>query len=380
VRRFFLIVTGVTALAHVPFALALHEALFRLGGTAWWKPWLAVLVAGGLAAALRGRIALQRWDKPIPRWRMLLVEEPYYAHWFATVLTLPLMAIGMAVELVRAASTGDHVRVGTVALAAYLTALAVGLWAVVVRRRWVRVRVVDVPVEGLAPALDGYRIAQMSDLHIGSLCPRARADRWVDRVNRLDVDLVALTGDYVTSGVRFHQDIAGALSRLRGRDGVVAVMGNHDYFGDGEPLIGLLRAGGVRVLRNERMRVDRDGGALTIAGVDDIWTRRTNIAKTLDGWAGGEPLVVLAHDPKLFLELAGRGADLVLSGHTHWGQVAVPFLSTRVNLSRFAERFHAGLYREGASTLWINPGLGTTGPPIRLGTAPEVTILRLRTA
>ena len=379
-RRLFLIVTGVTVLGHLAFALAVHEALGRLGFTAWW----AWLVAGALAVALvtslRGRIRLQRWDQPISRIRMLFVEEPYFAHWFATLLALPLLALVGVAELTRASIAGEPARLGTAALVAYLASLVVGLWAVVVRRRWVRVREVEIELAGLSPNLDGYRIAQMSDLHIGSLCPRGRAERWVDRVNGLGVDLVALTGDYVTSGVRFHEDIAGVLGRLRARDGVVAVMGNHDYFGDGEPLIGLLRAGGVRVLRNERLRVERDGAAMTVAGVDDIWTRRTNIEKTLDGWSGGEPLVVLAHDPKLFPDLARRGADLVLSGHTHWGQVGVPFLATRVNLSRFATRFHSALYREGKATLWINPGLGTTGPPIRLGAAPEVTVLRLRAA
>src|SRR5262245_11369835 len=161
---------------------------------------------------------------------MLFVEEPYFAHWFATLLALPLLVLAGIAEVLRASIVGEPARLGTAALAAYLASLAVGLWAVVVRRRWVRVREVEVALAGLSPSLDGYRIAQMSDLHIGSLCPRGRADRWVDRVNGLEVDLVALTGDYVTSGVRFHEDIAGVLGRLRARDGVVAVMGNHDYF------------------------------------------------------------------------------------------------------------------------------------------------------
>ena len=138
-----------------------------------------------------------------------------------------------------------------------LVSIAVAAFAVVVRRRWLRVRELDVAVPGLPPAFDGYRIAQLSDLHIGSYCPRGRAERWVRRANALAADAVALTGDYVTSGVAFHRTIASVLSGLHARDGVFAVMGNHDYFGDGEPLASLLREGGVRVLRNERATVER---------------------------------------------------------------------------------------------------------------------------
>ena len=196
----------------------------------------------------------------------------------------------------------------------------------------------------------------------------------------LDVDLVALTGDYVTHGDAFHEDIAAVLAALRGRDGALAVMGNHDYFGDGEALVGLLRARGVTVLRNESRVLTRGADALVIAGIDDTWTRRADVALALEGRGGVGPLLALAHDPRLFPALAARGAALVLSGHTHWGQLALPFLATRVNLSRLSYRYHAGLYREGGSVLYVSPGLGTTGPPMRLGAPPEITVIRLRAA
>jgi hypothetical protein len=208
------------------------------------------------------------------------------------------------------------------------------------------------------------------------MCPRARVEGWVRRVNALDVDLVALTGDYVTSGVHFHHDIAVALGGLSGRDGVLAVMGNHDYFGDGEPLMTELRARGIRLLRNEHVTIERADASLTVAGVDDVYTARIDIDAALDGAA--EPLVVLAHDPRSFPELASRGAALVLSGHTHWGQIALPWLAERFNYARTMTRYHAGLMREGRATLYVNPGLGTTGPPVRLGTWPEITVLVLR--
>ncbi len=371
-RRFWIAIYAVTLPCHALFAAGLAFVLSRLGGP---RPgWIALGTAAILVYALRGRIARAIADRPMPRWRVLLVEEPYYAHWCATLASGPLFAVAA----ILAAILGWPM--GAAALAAYAAALAIAAYGVFFRRRHVRVRTIDVPVAGLGPAFDGYRIAQLSDLHIGGLWPRARAARWVERANAHDGDRVALSGDNVTPGTAFHQDIADVLSSLRGRDGAVAVMGNHDYFGDGEPLVALLRARGVSVLRNERRPLTRGGDTLTLAGIDDTWSRRADVARALDGRPDALPLIVLAHDPRLFPELARRGAALVLSGHTHWGQIAVPFLSTRYNFSRLSYRHHAGLYREGAATLYVSPGLGTTGPPLRLGAAPEITVLRLRSA
>lgn len=378
-RRFWTVLYTVTALAQLPFALGAHRALVAVGAP--FAPWIALAAAAILVALLRGRVRRGALDRPIARWKRLLVEEPYYVHWCASVgasllfaATLPLLGVAWI------ATGAPPITPGTLAAGCYAGSLLLAAYAVLVRRRWLRVRTIDVPIPGLGAALDGYRIAQLSDLHIGSLCPRARADRWADRANALDVDLCALTGDYVTSGVAFHEDIAAVLGRLRARDGVIAVMGNHDYFGDGEPLIKLLRARGVAVLRNEHTVLARDADRVTIAGVDDVWTRRADVDRALAGRDPAIPAIVLAHDPALFPALAARGAALVLSGHTHWGQIALPFLATRYNVSRLAHRYHAGTFREGGSTLYVHPGMGTTGPPVRFGSPPEITVLRLRRA
>lgn len=374
-RRFFVFLFVLTAVAHVPFALAFEHLARRAGIPLPWL-WAALAALAG-AGLLHGRVQLARWDRPISSLRRLAIEEPYYAHWGATLLATPLLALGWAGSLVAAAFGASRAEVGAIATVAYAAGLVVGVWSVFVRRRWVRVRTIDVTVAKLPRAFDGFRIVQLSDLHVGSLCPRARALRWVRIANGLGADLVALTGDYVTSGVAFHRDIADALTALRAPAGVVAVLGNHDYFGDGEPLIGLMRAGSITVLRNERTVIEREGARLVVAGVDDTWTKRADVGRTMEG-TDGEPVVVLAHDPKLFPALAERGAALVLSGHTHWGQVAVPFLAKRFNLSATAMRFTADVYRLGDSVLYVSPGLGTTGPPMRLGAAPEITVLRLR--
>ncbi len=381
--RFWIIVYGVTAAAHLPFTLALAALLSSRGGDQR-AGLLALPISAALVWLLGGRIAQVKQDRRLSPSRLLLLEEPYFVHWCAVLVSAPLFLLGalgllvarlLAVSFAHAPSLAE---LASVSHFSYLAGLALSFYGVVVRRRWVRIRTIDVVIPGLGPAFDGYRIAQLSDLHIGGLWPRARAERWTRAVNGLDVDLIALTGDYVTSGTAFHEDIAAVLTAMRARDGVIAVMGNHDYFGDGEPLLSLLAEGGVEVLHNQHRRLTRGTDGLVIAGVDDTYTRRADVGRALQGTKRGEPLIALAHDPQLFPALAEGGAALVLSGHTHGGQLALPFAATRVNLARLSYRFHAGLYRLGASQLYVHPGLGTTGPPVRIGAAPEITVLRLR--
>jgi predicted MPP superfamily phosphohydrolase len=262
----------------------------------------------------------------------------------------------------------------------YLSGLVVSAYGVLVRRRWFRVVERDMSVPGLDARLDGLRVAHLSDLHIGSFTPRSWAVRWARAANARGVDVAVVTGDLVTSGTAYHEDIADAVGSLRAPMGVFASMGNHDYFGDGEPLISLMRARGVRVLRNEGCVLERDGARLWLAAIDDTWTHRDDLAAAMRGRPAGTPTVLLAHDPARFDQAADAGAEVVLSGHTHGGQVGVPFLARWLSFSSFTHEYNLGFYRRGRSTLYVHPGLGTTGPPIRIGVAPEVTILVLRAA
>jgi predicted MPP superfamily phosphohydrolase len=253
-------------------------------------------------------------------------------------------------------------------------------YGVLVRRRWFVTRRVDIPIAGLDKRLDGYKIVQLSDLHIGALTPPSWGARWVRRANEENADAVVVTGDMVTSGIAYHDDIGKLVGGLRGKDGVFVSMGNHDYFGEGEPLVTRIVENGARVLRNEGLEVERDGARLYLAAVDDTWTRRANLERALEGRPEGMPTVLLAHDPDRFPQYVKKNVDLVLAGHTHGGQIAVPFLARHVNASKLAHHYHLGVYKEGKATLYVHPGLGTTGPPIRLGVAPAIVVLTLRAA
>ena len=167
---------------------------------------------------------------------------------------------------------------------------------------------------------------------------------------------------------------------LSARDGVVACMGNHDYFGVEDHVAKALADGGARVLRNEGTPLRRGDDTLWLAALDDRWTRRDDAAKALADAPAHTPVVMLAHDPASFPDLAKRGVALVLSGHTHAGQFALPLAGDRANLARVMYPYSAGVFREGASTLYVHRGLGTSGPPTRFATRPEVAVLVLRRA
>jgi predicted MPP superfamily phosphohydrolase len=243
-----------------------------------------------------------------------------------------------------------------------------------------RLREHEIEIAGLPAAFDGYRVAQISDLHCGPFADGARVDRWVAEVNRLEADLVAVTGDLIASGPAFVPVVATSLGKLRGRDGVFACMGNHDYFTDGEEMALALERAGLTVLRNRGVSIRRDDAVLYVAGVDDTWTKRNDLDRALADRPAAARTLLLAHDPVLFPDAAERGVDLTLSGHTHGGQIGVPFFARRFNLARVITRFTTGLYRMGAAALYVNRGLGTTGMPIRLAVPAEIAVLTLRRA
>jgi predicted MPP superfamily phosphohydrolase len=369
------LVHRITWLTHAPVALAWGE-LLRRAHVPW--PWLVGALAAGLAtlpAEQRVRTLMSDW--PRPTWHTAL-DELYFVHWCGAFGSAPFLVLTVIIGLVASALRGALAFPGGAVAVVYLVVLAIAAYGILVRRRWTRTLRLDIAIEGLPRAFDGYRIAHLSDLHIGSLTPRSAGERWVSRSNAEAPDAVVVTGDLVTSGTMFHNDIAGLLANLRAPDGVFVAMGNHDYFGEGDPLIVLMRDRGLRVLRNDAANIERGEARLRIAAVDDTWTGRADLDRALAGGEGGAPTVLLAHDPTLFPRAAALGAELVLSGHTHGGQVALPFFARWVNLARISYKHTYGLYREGASTLFVHGGLGVTGPPIRLGVPPEVAIITLR--
>ena len=369
--RFLRILLLVTAVIHVPVALGLAELSRRLGFAFPWALGTVYSVLGMLLFVGRARAGMpdRRRHGAIVR----LIDIPYFIHWCAALWAfIPSVVATLLTPLL------DARLPLRVAMWSYLSGLVVCGYGILVRRKWFRVVERQVRVPGLDARFDGLRIAHLSDLHIGTLTPKSWGLSWAQAANRSMPDLAVVTGDMVTSGTDYHEDIAEVIGALRAPSGIFVSMGNHDYFGEGEPLVSLLRARGVTVLRNEGTAIERDGASLWLAAIDDTWTRRDDLARAMRDRPAGAATVLLAHDPARFDEAADAGAEVVLSGHTHGGQVAMPFAYRAIGLANLAHRYRVGFYRRGRSTLYVHPGLGTTGPPMRLGVAPEVTILVLR--
>ncbi len=377
--RFLRILLGVTALMHVPFAIATGEFARRTGLGSPWVMGLVLAAAGVFFFAGRARSGM--YDKRKSSVYVALVDIPYFIHWCACIFALIVGAPGSVIVVTVDAVRGIPVHVpASMLMWTYALGVMISAYGVLIRRRWFVVNEVEIVVKGLDPAFDGYRIAQLSDLHIGTLTPQAWGERWARAANRRTPDLAVVTGDLVTSGTEFYPDVTNVISALKARDGVYVSMGNHDYFGDGEPLVALLRSRGNHVLRNEGVVLERQGKKLYLAAVDDTWTKRDDLRKALAQRPPDAKTVLLAHDPALFRAAAKAGVELTLSGHTHGGQIAVPFLYRSLSLSHLTHHFHVGLYTKNDATLYVHPGLGTTGPPIRIGVAPAVVILTLRAA
>jgi predicted MPP superfamily phosphohydrolase len=207
----------------------------------------------------------------------------------------------------------------------------------------------------------------------------AQMDEHVRIANELEPDIVALTGDFVATGREQVPAFINAISNLRAKRGVFGCLGNHDYSSI-EKLTRGFDQNGFKLLRNRNELIDVDGAKLNIIGVDYIGRRSglTSLGAAIKGIPLDGTTVLLAHSPNNFEEAASAGIDLTLSGHTHGGQIALSFAGLIIAPARLATMYLAGLFRIGDSHMYVNRGLGTTGPPIRINAPPEITHITLR--
>jgi predicted MPP superfamily phosphohydrolase len=250
---------------------------------------------------------------------------------------------------------------------------------------------VEVPISRLAESWDGFTIAQLSDLHYDPYFSATPLRKAIDMVNRLQPDLIVLTGDFVTAPVgKFSQrsamwatkavePCAQLLTQLRAPSGVLAVLGNHDLQTGEIHVTAVLRAHSIPVLRNACVSFERDGKRLWLAGVDDVLEGKPNLELALRGIPPAEPVVLLAHEPDWADYVSRHPVDLQLSGHSHGGQIRIPFIGPPY-LPPLARKYPWGLRRIGPLTLYTNAGIGTIRVPIRLNCPPEVTLITLRAA
>ena len=243
-----------------------------------------------------------------------------------------------------------------------------------------------VPVSLVLPRLDavfdGYRIAQISDIHADGWMTPGRVLSLVNLVNAEAPDLVAITGDLATysrfrSLIRHASRLVAPLQRLQATDGVVAVLGNHDHKTDARTVRRVLAASGVIELHNAVLTLRRGGESLYLCGVDDLKEGAPRLDRALERLSEEGAAVLLAHEPDFADESAATGRfDLQLSGHSHGGQVGVPLLRYPF-LPKLSRKYPTGLYRVGDMFLYTNRGLGAH-PRFRFNCRPEITVFTLR--
>lgn len=276
-------------------------------------------------------------------------------------------------ELIRNTATGAALSVG----------FGSALYGAVFGRRDYQVVEVPVPIPGLSPRLDGYRIAQLSDIHFGLYIGEPELESAVELVRSARPDMVVLTGDLVDHDPAYAPwlgRLVRRLEQLKLRDGVIVVPGNHDYYAGIDAVLGAAHEGGGRILRNSGRVIGDAGGAFALLGVDDVWAERAgygvrpDLDRALAMVPNDIPRVLLCHNPEFFPKARGKVA-LQLSGHTHGGQV-----NLGLRPAEFVLPYVEGLYQESGSHLYVNRGFGTAGPPARVGAPPECTLVVLTAA
>ena len=378
---FFVVISAVIAAVHYYLWARLVRAPEL--GAPWGRfgTWLFVLLA---ALTPAGIILARVLDRPISK----LIAGIAYG-WMGVAVLLFFLLV--ASEVLRAGVHGASALTArpldpdrraflsrTIAGGVSLIAISLAGMGTANALGEVAVRRVLVPLRRLPRALEGFRIVQLSDVHIGPTLGADWLERVVARVNALAPDAVVITGDLVDGSVEELRDQVAPLAKLSAKHGVFFVTGNHEYYSGADEWIDELARLGVRTLRNERVALGDGEHSFDLAGVDD-WTARrfggghgANLARALAGRDPARELVLLAHQPKQIHEAARLGVGLMLSGHTHGGQIFPWQLLVKLD-----QPYIAGLAQHEDTHIYVSRGTGFWGPPMRVAAPAEIALIEL---
>lgn len=258
-------------------------------------------------------------------------------------------------------------------------AIAVISYSFHIEPNWIEVVELEETLPRLSPELDGFKIALISDLHVGRLMGRDRLLKIVEQVNQQTPDLVAITGDLVTHHPdRYAEILIEGLQGLSSQHPTVGVLGNHDYWSDPVEVQRILAAGNVLELNNSVYAAKQGNGALMVAGVDDVWSGKPDLEAVLQQLPTEGAAILLVHEPDFADTSAPTGRfDLELSGHSHGGQIRLPFLES-LALPPYGKRYPKGRYQVGNMVQYTNRGVGMVRLGARLLCRPEITVLTLK--
>lgn len=343
---------------------------------------------------------LSIWLTPILFWIGDIAESKPWSHlfqefaylsmgWlnFVFVCLIPLNVADLLLRAIGETIRADHLDQLTTPLTLIGSFLALAL-GYLRAKKGPRVREVDIPLSKSllkhSSPLNGLKLVQISDLHVGPTIQRPYVERVVEKANAAEGDLIVLTGDIVDGSLNKLREHAAPLAHLRARFGVFLILGNHDYYSGAAAWVQEFKAMGIKVLLNTHQRIQKDGEEFMLAGVLDPAVQGFSAEQKPDPFlargniADSEDLlrILLAHNPKLAGEAARAGYHLQISGHTHAGQF-IPWTW----ITKLVHKPHyVGLSREASMVVYVSPGTGSWGPPIRFGTSPELSVLTLRSA
>jgi predicted MPP superfamily phosphohydrolase len=376
----------------------------------WWfvlrpiqsVPWAAHVIGPALFYHANRWLALRAQERRYGRRRPSAWSRLYYRFAFTSLfccsfllltgalwVTAKVLLGAIPVEA-RTVQAGQLIDTDVDVLFRWLASAGAALIAVAftygytVGQRRLRVTHLTLRLRNAATSLRGLRIVQISDIHIGDNLDRRELEHFVARVNDLRPDLICITGDIVDAPSADLEEFLPVLARLRAAYGVFAILGNHDHYAGADRVQQALQAyTAFRLLRDHHTVIDVNGTRLHILGVDDHgrdWARGVRavpfLTSALAAIGDHEPVLLLCHRPDVFPQAAAGGVALMLSGHTHGGQIAVPWLNGRMrNLAEFITPFDRGLFERDGSYLYVNCGLGVTGQRIRLCTPREITVI-----
>ena len=240
----------------------------------------------------------------------------------------------------------------------------------------------DVEMDGLPEEFNGFRIVQMSDLHLGVWTRLKDIRHFAALTNAHRPDVVVITGDLVSKLTSDYEGLGSALSGLKACHGTYAVLGNHDYWEDEEAIARALRENGIDVLFDESRDIRIGEARLRVVGTDDVWCGHPDYARAFDEIKEGDACIALAHNPDAALSIDGRLADLLLAGHTHGGLITIPGIGALASNCRLGRNMVSGMHEVNGVRTYISRGLGrgSTLLPMRFRCRPELTVFTLRCA
>ncbi|KQS72232.1 metallophosphoesterase [Rhizobium sp. Leaf371] len=367
---------------HLIFGLPWLVVLVRFIQPLPWlwsaKAALAILLLLASQYHLFSRISSGSVFSPeFPRWLVIGFNLLFGAIILLAVLQIALDLVSLGLALVK----GHWIAVPPVVRYAMgVTALVTAGIGVANAIRVPPLKSIEIAIPDLPPSFDGYRMLQLTDMHISRLFPRAWAEAVVGKANALAPDVIVITGDLIDGSLENRRDDVAPLAGLSARDGVIAIPGNHEYFFGYTGWMAHFASLGMTVLENAHVSVARDGGSITIAGVTDLSARANglpgpDLAQALKGAPSDAPIILLDHQPREAQTAAAAGVALQLSGHTHGGMV--------IGLDRLVSGpnngFVSGLYTVGGLQLYVNNGTGLwPGFALRLGRPSELTVITFR--